>query len=580
MVDLEDQTQSAFGGASGSWEDKPLTPASVPEFERPMMAAEDDFWTGITDELGNRQYSTKTGQTYFVSLNPDQRTTRTKVEEDVVPAVKDYLKDPKLPSKEQALGFGKAVAEGAYNSLDAAVTGTGTLGDVYGAAGMAATGGLSGTVPKDALRIFGGRRARDPGKLSGSIDAPESIGADNLWRFEIPDNTAKIKTENFQTIDGKAQDPQQVKSTLAEVLDHPELFRQYPVLKDQKIFLDRSLKGTSTLGYHDNVKGVMALNPDLLNSPDRTLSVLLHEIQHPIQQLEGFSTGTNMRSSEIEGPAKNISQKRVKKAKEIDAEYKANLEQYQNFDFEEGYLKFEDKLRDFVDKVGIDWQALLTNEVPASSDLWNLQWTARKSVEDYWDFRQKNSLGDKFAKSGLANNLSYRLTSLAELAKKDPTFLKAFEDVFKVSPSNILPEKGQTKDFMALSRAQKQALEDLGVIKVEPKNPRVDTRERVTLFDREESYRSKSGEVEARNVQARKDLTLEERLATKPEVTEDVPRADQWQSGERPESNMNKAEGGLITFAEGGLAENTMEQQMNKLFAEGGINTGTPRLTR
>lgn len=37
--------------------------------------------------------------------------------------------------------------------------------------------------------------------------------------------------------------------------------------------------------------------------------------------------------------------------------------------------------------------------------------------------------------------------------------------------------------------------------------------------------------------------------------------------------HMNKAEGGLISFAEGGQVTNKMEQQMNKLFAEGGINT-------
>jgi hypothetical protein len=42
-----------------------------------------------------------------------------------------------------------------------------------------------------------------------------------------------------------------------------------------------------------------------------------------------------------------------------------------------------------------------------------------------------------------------------------------------------------------------------------------------------ELYRRTSGEVEARNVQTRRDMTPDQRRATPPWETEDVPRAQQ-----------------------------------------------------
>lgn len=52
----------------------------------------------------------------------------------------------------------------------------------------------------------------------------------------------------------------------------------------------------------------------------------------------------------------------------------------------------------------------------------------------------------------------------------------------------------------------------------------------------EEPYRKLAGEVEARNVQARKDLTPEQRRASAPWTTEDVPRDQQVISGFKPDS--------------------------------------------
>jgi len=161
MADLETQTKAALEyrppRADAPYSDPPLGPESVPPLDLPQGASPEDKWTGVEDELGNRIYVTLFGKTYKVSMNPDQRTLRTKVTEDVVPAVKEYLKDPSLPTAGQALSFGKGLVEGVYEPVAKAVRGEGTYGDILDTTGLIATGGLSGAVPKGSLRSFGGK---------------------------------------------------------------------------------------------------------------------------------------------------------------------------------------------------------------------------------------------------------------------------------------------------------------------------------------------------------------------------------------------------------------------------------------
>lgn len=138
--------------------------SNVPFFQRPMSAKSSDRPTGNRDEAGNIEYVTVTGQTYFIKPAEDQRTTRTKIEEDVIPAAKEYLEDPSLPSAEQMKQFGVDAVQGAYESVKGAVGGTGTMGDVFGVA--PAIGAVSSLVevPEGALRSFGGKEVVDLGK--------------------------------------------------------------------------------------------------------------------------------------------------------------------------------------------------------------------------------------------------------------------------------------------------------------------------------------------------------------------------------------------------------------------------------
>ena len=93
---------------------------------------------------------------------------------------------------------------------------------------------------------------------------------DGAWKFEIDDSPAKIKNQNADK--------------LGDLLEHKELFKAYPELKDIKI-KKISDEGGEKLGYYDPNKKEIAIN----NIGDK--STLMHEVQHAIQDIEGFAKG-------------------------------------------------------------------------------------------------------------------------------------------------------------------------------------------------------------------------------------------------------------------------------------------------
>ena len=75
---------------------------------------------------------------------------------------------------------------------------------------------------------------------------------------------------------------------LSEILDFPELFNQYPDLKTL------SVKGDPFGGgSYDSASKIIRVGSD--TDPKNVTSVLLHEIQHAVQDKEGFLAGGNYR---------------------------------------------------------------------------------------------------------------------------------------------------------------------------------------------------------------------------------------------------------------------------------------------
>ena len=100
---------------------------------------------------------------------------------------------------------------------------------------------------------------------------------DGEWRTELDDSTARL---NWSVEDGEAR--------LGDVLEHPALFRAHPELAEVRLRTGNLPENVR--GAFDQQNNAIILNEKLTGQTKR---VLLHEIQHAIQQSEGFARGSN-----------------------------------------------------------------------------------------------------------------------------------------------------------------------------------------------------------------------------------------------------------------------------------------------
>ena len=157
-------------------------------------------------------------------------------------------------------------------------------------------GGLAtGDAPAGSLGMFAGRRAKtadlsllDEAKRLKS--SPDDIidqtqwfrGPDQKWRFEIPDDQAKLMLDATNKL---------YTAPLDNVLIHPELYAAYPDFKTMLTRVDLTDPNPSVYGAYFPT-GYGAARQINLNRP--SLGTMLHEVQHAIQQRENFATGGNV----------------------------------------------------------------------------------------------------------------------------------------------------------------------------------------------------------------------------------------------------------------------------------------------
>ena len=80
-------------------------------------------------------------------------------------------------------------------------------------------------------------------------------------------------------------------TTLGELVDAPALFATYPNMKDMDVTFHNLERGQNG-GYNRRFDSI-ELSRDLKNRPEALLNSLTHEVQHAIQQREGFAPGAN-----------------------------------------------------------------------------------------------------------------------------------------------------------------------------------------------------------------------------------------------------------------------------------------------
>ncbi len=140
-------------------------------------------------------------------------------------------------------------------------------------------------------------------------------GADEKWRFEIPDNMSDIYAEGF-IAEGTG-----TRWSLGHLYKNDDLYLAYPFLWNVKVQLTSDLP-SNTNGRADFEQNIILINSsEKLNAEDLK-KTLIHEIQHFIQEYEDFASGGNM---EMAAP---IAQKQLEDF--MAANTDERLQQYKN----------------------------------------------------------------------------------------------------------------------------------------------------------------------------------------------------------------------------------------------------------
>lgn len=111
-------------------------------------------------------------------------------------------------------------------------------------------------------------------------------GPDGKWRQEIPDNEAKIKGLTYQGREGI-----EGHGELTNFLNHNDMYAAYPDTGKIQSSLSQSAKAQEFGSYSNDGPAYSEFFPQLQVNAKNVKSPLLHELQHAIQQREGWARG-------------------------------------------------------------------------------------------------------------------------------------------------------------------------------------------------------------------------------------------------------------------------------------------------
>jgi len=194
----------------------------------------------------------------------------------------------------------------------------------------------AGTLIGKNAKLFSFKEADRAAKLHKDTDTiTRETGTwlghpDKKPRQEISDAPAKIDP-NQLLVDMNAErhlssEPVRYSKDTAklhEILQHPSLYANYPELRDIKIIYGHGVKKSA--GYFDpRTNTILAAG----RTPEEARSVLIHEIQHVVQQKEGWSPGASLENIPYDSRTKQQYEQMVmdlKRSKNVDFTDTENL---------------------------------------------------------------------------------------------------------------------------------------------------------------------------------------------------------------------------------------------------------------
>ncbi|WP_456390344.1 hypothetical protein [Hydrogenimonas sp.] len=157
------------------------------------------------------------------------------------------------------------------------------------------------TIPQNdggvKLGMFAGSKAKGWGKAKAANEIFDGK-YDGMERFEIDDSKATLNSNALPKEVGEFVN-------IKDMLKHDELYRNYPEIGDIVVGIDTSFKrGDAEFApYANQGKGAIFISKE---GADK--NVLLHELQHKIQEIENFARGGNIEEqlAKMDGEINNL----------------------------------------------------------------------------------------------------------------------------------------------------------------------------------------------------------------------------------------------------------------------------------
>lgn len=294
----------------------------VGENVMPFVPPELRQWLTVGDAINPVSDMRRAGEKARVVANPDRTTP------ERIGALGDVLVDSAsvLAPAAAAKYSGKA-AQGVVDSLamasmpadDAAQR---FMADQSGAfAGVRAKTSDLGALERAEDMTASGASRDDIWRDTGWFQ-----GVDGMWRFEIDDSASRLRARTDEVALKKRPD-------LGASFQHQELFDAYPQLSELGLRPDYA-RASEVRGTYRGDENLVTISPFTLRDRGQARSTILHELQHGVQDIEGFSRGGNVRvgrevaNDDLWGLAFKAQSKLDETVAALPPEYKRQWEMY------------------------------------------------------------------------------------------------------------------------------------------------------------------------------------------------------------------------------------------------------------
>lgn len=181
-------------------------------------------------------------------------------------------------------------------------------------------------------------------------------GYDGKWRYEVDDSEMEVLKNLTSPRFANYKDGDALK--LGEVIKHDALFEAYPELRDLSVQLKTTL-GKNVVGSYAADTDTLYVSGSIYMTDDMVKEMLIHEIQHKIQNIEGFARGSSPKYWETKGIGEDEYERFVANSEREKARILKGLSSEEQQDYLR-YVETGKQIQEAMDK--IDTAAILRGD--------------------------------------------------------------------------------------------------------------------------------------------------------------------------------------------------------------------------